>query len=82
MESFTNFQKALEANQEQNPQNVADAVSDLIDTPAGQRTFRTVVDSMGMSDHIKGYNEQLAQITSVAYNAFGMGEMLKLKVRQ
>ncbi len=77
---FTNFEKALAANKEQNPQNVADAISDLIDTPAGQRSFRTVVDKMGMGDHIKGYNEQIEQITSGIYNAFGMGDMLKLKV--
>jgi hypothetical protein len=32
-----------------------------------------------MGDHIVGYNEQLAQITSGIYNAFGIGDMLKLK---
>jgi len=77
---FNDFGKALEANPEQNPQNVADAVSDLIDTPPGQRSFRTVVDKMGMGDPIKGYNEQLEQITSGLYHAFGMGDMLKLTV--
>jgi NAD(P)-dependent dehydrogenase (short-subunit alcohol dehydrogenase family) len=76
---LNNFEKAVETNQEQKPQNVADAVSDLIDTPAGQRSFRTVVDKMGMGDPIKDYNEQLEQITSGLYNAFGMGDMLKLK---
>ncbi len=80
MEFFTNFEKALAANKEQNPQDVVDAVSDLIDTPAGQRNFRTVVDKMGMGDPIKSYNDQLEQITSGIYNAFGMGDMLKLKV--
>ncbi len=76
---FTNFEKALAENPDQNPQNVADAVADLIETPAGKRNFRTVVDKMGMGDHIQGYNEQLEQITSGIYNAFGMGDMLKLK---
>lgn len=76
---LNNFEKALSANQEQKPQNVADAVAKLIDTPAGQRSFRTVVDKMGMGDHINGYNEQLAQITSGIYNAFGIGDMLTLK---
>lgn len=58
---------------------MADAIAALIDTPAGGRRFRTVVDKMGMGDHIVGYNEQLAQITSGIYNAFGIGDMLKLK---
>jgi hypothetical protein len=35
---------------------------------------------MGMGDPIKGYNDHLEQVTSGVYNAFGMGEMLKLKV--
>ena len=77
---FENFEKALVGNPEQDPQNVADAVANLIETPAGQRSFRTVVDKMGMGDHIESYNEQLEQITSEIYNAFGMGDMLKLKV--
>jgi len=76
---FTNFEKALAENPAQNPQNVADAMADLVDTPAGQRSFRTVVDKMGMGDPIAGYNEQLAQITAGIYNAFGMGDMLTLK---
>ena len=77
---FENFEQALANNPAQNPQDVADAVANLIETPAGQRRFRTVVDKMGMGDHIEGYNEQLEQITSGIYNAFGMGDMLKLKV--
>ncbi len=76
---FKNFEQALANNPEQKPQNVADAIAALIDTPAGERSFRTVVDKMGMGDHIVGYNEQLTQITSGIYNAFGIGDMLKLK---
>lgn len=74
-----NFEKALEANPAQNPQDVADAVADLIDTPAGQRKFRTVVDKMGMGDHIEGCNDQLEQVTAGIYGAFGIDGMLKLK---
>ena len=76
----TNFEKAFETSKDQDPQNVADAVSGLIDTPAGQRSFRTIVDKMGMGGPINGYNDQLEQITFEIYNAFGMGDMLKLKV--
>lgn len=59
---------------------VADAVADLINTPAGQRKFRTVVDKMGMGDHIEGCNDQLEQVTAGIYGAFGIDGMLKLKV--
>ena len=45
-----------------------------------QRRFRTVVDKMGMGDHIEGYNEQLEQVTAGIYNNFGMSNMLKLKM--
>ena len=74
------FEQALAANPAQNPQDVADAIADLIETPPGQRSFRTAVDKMGMGDPITGYNQQLAQITEGIYGAFGMEGMLKLKV--
>lgn len=74
------FEQALAGNPAQDPQNVADAIAELIDTPAGQRKFRTVVDKMGMGDHLVGYNDQLEQITAGIYGAFGMDSMLKLKV--
>ena len=80
MQLYTNFEQALANNPAQDPQNVADAISALIDTPAGQRKFRTAVDKMGMGDPINGYNDHLEQITTGIYTAFGMGDMLKLKV--
>ena len=78
--AFDNFEGALANNPAQDPQNVADAIVSLIDTPAGQRPMRTVVDKMGMGTHIEPYNQQLAQIHEGLYNAFGMGDMLKLNV--
>lgn len=77
---FEGFEGALAGNPEQNPQKVADAIANLVKLPAGERPVRTVVDSMGMGDHIVGYNEQLNQITAGVYGAFGMGDMLTLKV--
>jgi NAD(P)-dependent dehydrogenase (short-subunit alcohol dehydrogenase family) len=81
MQMFEGFEKALASNPEQNPQDVADVVTELINTPAGQRRFRTVVDKMGMGDHIEGYNQQLDKVTSGIYTAFGMEGMLKAKVK-
>ncbi|NKI31473.1 SDR family oxidoreductase [Croceivirga thetidis] len=79
-QAFDSFEGALANNPVQDPQNVADAIVKLINTPAGNRPARTVVDKMGMGDHIGPYNNQLAQIHEGLFNAFGMGDMLKLKV--
>lgn len=77
---FDNFEGALASNPAQNPQDVADAIAHLINTPAGERPARTVVDKMGMGAPIEPYNQQLSKIHEGLYNAFGMGKMLKLKV--
>jgi NAD(P)-dependent dehydrogenase (short-subunit alcohol dehydrogenase family) len=78
--ALANFEQALAANQQQDPHNVANAIAKVIDTPAGQRPFRTVVDKLGMGEPVEAYNDQLHQITSGIYNAFGMQSMLELKV--
>ncbi len=75
------FSKALESNPEQNPQLVADAISLLVNTVAGQRPFRTTVDKMGMGDPISAYNIQQEQITQGIFKNFRMEDMLKLKVK-
>ncbi|MEM9894820.1 MAG: SDR family oxidoreductase [Bacteroidota bacterium] len=79
-QTFESFEGALASNPAQNPQDVADAIAKVISTPAGSRPMRTVVDKMSMGDHIGSYNGQLAQIHEGLYGAFGMGDMLKLKV--
>lgn len=73
------FEQALAAHPAQNPQNVAEAIVKVIETPAGQRPFRTIVDKLGMGDAIQPYNEQLEKISSGIYSAFGLGPMRKLK---
>lgn len=77
---FDNFEGALANNPNQNPQLVADAIATVIETPAGERPMRTVVDNMGMGTHIAPYNDQLAQIHEGVFSAFGMQDMLKLNV--
>jgi len=73
------FKEALSTNPAQNPQNIANAVLHLIEKPMGQRQFRTVVDKMGMGDYITDLNGHQEQITKDIFNAFGMGDLLKLK---
>jgi NAD(P)-dependent dehydrogenase (short-subunit alcohol dehydrogenase family) len=76
------FEQALANNPAQNPQNVADAIVEVIETPAGQRPFRTIVDKMGMGDAINPYNEQLDRITAGIYSAFGIGHLRQLNTQK
>lgn len=58
-----NYTNALKRNPGQNPQNVADAISTLVNMPAGKRPLRTVVDSMGLGEPVKAYNEYYHQLS-------------------
>ncbi len=73
------FEQALEANTEQRPEKVAIAVNELLNNPFGESPFRTVVDYMGMGEHINNYNDNLHQITRGIYSAFGNDGMLTVK---
>jgi NAD(P)-dependent dehydrogenase (short-subunit alcohol dehydrogenase family) len=70
------FEGAMGSNPAQDPQNVADAIVALVDTPAGERRFRTVVDNMGMADVIEPYNDGAERVTAAIYGAFGMAGLL------
>ena len=76
---FEGFEKALASNPAQNPADVAEAIVRVIETPAGQRPFRTVVDKMGMGVHIAPYNEHLEKIHAGLFAAFHIDSLLKLK---
>ena len=80
--ALAGFEAALAANPAQDPAIVAAAILELVDTPAGERPFRTVVDKMGMGEPIESYNQHLADVTTGIYTAFGTADMLKLKVEQ
>ena len=77
---FSNkFEEALASNKAQNPQNVADAISLLIDKDIGKRPFRTVVDKMGIGEYITDYNKLQEDITSNVYRSFCIEDMLNIK---
>jgi NAD(P)-dependent dehydrogenase (short-subunit alcohol dehydrogenase family) len=78
--SLDNYENVLKNNPQQNPQNVADTIAELIGTPAGQRKFRNPVDKMGMGDAITEYNSHLEKIMQTVYGNFGIGSMLKVKL--
>jgi NAD(P)-dependent dehydrogenase (short-subunit alcohol dehydrogenase family) len=73
------FQQNFSGADAPDPQDVADAVTKLVRTPAGERPFRTVVDGLGMGEPIEALNRGSEEATAGIYNAFGMGEMLKLR---
>jgi NAD(P)-dependent dehydrogenase (short-subunit alcohol dehydrogenase family) len=73
------FGEALAGNPAQNPQNVADAIVGLIEAPAGQRPFRTIVDKMGMGDAIQPYNEHLEKVTDGLYEAFEIHQLVQIE---
>lgn len=75
------FQQAMAATPAQDPQRVSDAVAKVVDTPAGERDFRTIVDFMGMAEHVEAMNVQLNTVTKGLYAGFGTADMLTLKVK-
>ncbi|MEM8801454.1 MAG: SDR family oxidoreductase [Pseudomonadota bacterium] len=81
-QSLAAFNEFFDANPQQDPQLVSDAVVQLIATPAGQRPFRTEVDKVGMGDLIKPMNDQLAEATLGLFTNFGMADMLKLNTKE
>ena len=78
-QALAGFEQVLASNRQQDPQLVADAIAQLVETPAGQRPFRTVVDRLGMGEPIAQYNDHLARVTQGIYTAFGTEHMLRLQ---
>jgi NAD(P)-dependent dehydrogenase (short-subunit alcohol dehydrogenase family) len=62
-----------------NPQMVSDAVVKLIETPKGDRPFRTVVDAMS-KQVLDPYNKMLDDIQQNLLNNFGIGELTQPKM--
>ena len=71
------FEGTLAQHPKQSPQMVADVVLGLVTAEAGQRPFRTLVDTLGMGDGLKAYNEGLEQVMQGIYGSFEMADMLK-----
>lgn len=67
-----NFKIALERNPNQNPQNVADAISNLVNFCEGKRPLRTVVDSMGLGGPIEGYNVYYQKVMQNINRDYGL----------
>lgn len=74
-----NFEAALASNPAQNPSDVAEAFIKLIDTEKGARQMRTIVDKMGMGEHVENLNEQHKNITKGIFQAFHIDHMFEIK---
>ena len=79
--SLAGFEGFLAEYPQQNWQPVADAVVAVIDTPAGQRPFRTHVDGIGMGEPLKAYNDHLAQVTTGLFTNLGIDGMPRLNTQ-
>ncbi|MEM7378608.1 MAG: SDR family oxidoreductase [Pseudomonadota bacterium] len=77
--AFEGFAAFLDANPQQAPGLVADAVLQVIDAAPGTRPFRTEVDRIGMGDPIQAYNAHHAEVTHGIFASLGMDGMLQLQ---
>ncbi|CAO3427917.1 SDR family NAD(P)-dependent oxidoreductase [Azospirillum endophyticum] len=80
-QALEGYRAFLDGKPEQDPGKVAAAITGLIDSPAGTRPARTVVDFVGMAESVTALNEQLLDVTTTIYRAFGLEDLLTLKLR-
>ncbi len=71
-DSVDHYTELYKSDDARNPQEVADAISELIATPTGQRPLRTVV---GIDYGVKELNETAAQFQRGLLEALGMQQM-------
>ncbi|MCB0585969.1 MAG: SDR family oxidoreductase [Phaeodactylibacter sp.] len=76
--SLNGYVQYIETIPEQKPERVAEAVVALVDTPFGEKPFRTVVDFSGLKEPIENYNKVLQQTTKGVYTANGVENLLTL----
>ena len=76
--SLNGYVQYIETIPEQRPEKVGDAVVTLIETPFGEKPFRTVVDFSGLREPIENYNRVLQQTTKGVYTANGVVDLLAL----
>jgi NADP-dependent 3-hydroxy acid dehydrogenase YdfG len=76
--SISGYVAYVESIPEQRPERVAEAVVDLVNTPFGEKPFRTVVDFSGLKPAIEKYNSALNEATKAIYTANGVDNLLTL----
>ncbi len=76
--SLNGYVAYVESIPQQRPERVAEAVVDLVNSPFGEKPFRTVVDFSGLKQPIENYNKVLSEITKAIYTANGVDNLLTL----
>jgi NAD(P)-dependent dehydrogenase (short-subunit alcohol dehydrogenase family) len=73
------FMEQLQADGAPDPQEIADAVLTLIETPAGERPLRVVVDPLMGGEGANSLNNATSQIQAQLLEGFGMRDLLSVK---
>jgi NAD(P)-dependent dehydrogenase (short-subunit alcohol dehydrogenase family) len=73
------YAASLSAPGAPDPKEVSEATVRLIETPAGQRPFRTIVDPSPIGPAARASGELRDRLQAEILTAFGMGDFLKLK---
>ena len=73
------FAENLKGDDAPDPQVVADAIAKLIDTPAGQRPLRTVVDPMMGGEGPRAINQTTDKIQAELLGNLGMSDFISVK---
>jgi NADP-dependent 3-hydroxy acid dehydrogenase YdfG len=76
--SINGYVAYVESIPEQRPERVAEAVTALVETPFGEKPFRTVVDFSGLKQAIENYNKVLNETTKAIFTANGVDNLLTL----
>lgn len=76
--SLQGYVAYVESIPQQRPERVAEAVLALVNTPFGEKPFRTVVDFSGLKEVIENYNKVLHETSQAIYTANGVANLLSL----
>jgi len=76
---WSGFAENLKGDESPNPQDVADAIRQLIETPAGKRPLRTVVDPMMGGEAPRTINQTTDQIQTELLGNLGMADFISVK---
>lgn len=74
---FGGFAQQLQGPEGPDPQDVADAIARLVETPAGQRPLRTVVDPF-TADGVTALAKTSQQVQERVFGFFGLSDLLTI----
>ena len=77
---FGGFAESLKSSNAPDPRDVANALVKLIETPAGQRPLRTVVDHHS-GQGVTAINDAVSAVQKAVFTNFGLQDMLSVKPR-